>query len=136
MRLFQITLLVPDYDQAIDFFCEVLGFSLVEDTVLSPQKRWVVVRPAEGGADLLLARAATREQEASIGQQVGGRVGFFLQTARFDEDHARMKASGVRFLESPRRETYGKVAVFVDPFGNRWDLIQPNPPTDSDTPPR
>lgn len=136
MRLFQITLLVPDYDQAIDFFCGVLGFSLVEDTVLSPQKRWVVVRPSEGGADLLLARAATREQGASIGQQAGGRVGFFLQTARFDEDHARMKASGVRFLESPRREPYGKVAVFVDPFGNRWDLIQPKPPTDSDTQPR
>jgi catechol 2,3-dioxygenase-like lactoylglutathione lyase family enzyme len=118
-----VTLVVRDYDEAIRFYVEGLGFTLVEDT---PQgdKRWVVVS-AGGGASLLLAQAATDQQAARIGDQTGGRVGFFLNTDDFDRDHARMTAFGVHFLETPREEVYGKVAVFEDLYGNRWDLLQP-----------
>jgi predicted enzyme related to lactoylglutathione lyase len=117
-------LLVPDYDEAIAFFTTVLRWTLVEDTPLSANKRWVRVAPAGGGA-LLLARAANETQRAAIGQQSGGRVFMFLHTTAFDADHRHMLAHGVRFLEAPRHEPYGTVAVFLDPWGNRWDLIQP-----------
>lgn len=117
-------LLVPDYDEAIAFFTTVLRWTLVEDTPLSTDKRWVRVAPA-GGGTLLLARAANEAQRAAIGQQSGGRVFMFLHTTAFDADHRHMLAHGVRFLEAPRHEPYGTVAVFLDPWGNRWDLIQP-----------
>jgi catechol 2,3-dioxygenase-like lactoylglutathione lyase family enzyme len=121
-----VTLLVRDYDEAIDFYTRVLRFDLVEDTPLSPTKRWVVVRPGGGGADLLLARATSPEQIAAIGQQAGGRVGFFLHTDDFGGDHAHLRAHGVRFAEeAPRDEPYGRVIVFHDLYGNRWDLIGP-----------
>ncbi len=118
-------LLVPDYDEAIAFFTTVLRWTLVEDTPLSADKRWVRVAPAAGGT-LLLARAANEAQRAAIGQQSGGRVFMFLHTTAFDADHRHMLAHGVRFLEAPRHEPYGTVAVFLDPWGNRWDLIQPS----------
>lgn len=124
-RLGLVSLLVADYDAAIAFFCDALGFTLAEDTNLGGGKRWVVVRPDGGGTGLLLARAAGPEQSASIGRQAGGRVGFFLETPDFAAAHARMSAAGVRFLEGPRSEPYGIVAVFEDLCGNRWDLIEP-----------
>ncbi len=119
------TLLVEEYDPAIDFYVGKLGFTLAEDRALSPDKRWVVVRPTgaqEGG--LLLARAADDRQRAAIGDQTGGRVFLFLQTDDFDRDYAAFTERGVRFLEEPRHEAYGSVAVFEDLYGNRWDLIQ------------
>ncbi|HVU18647.1 MAG TPA: VOC family protein [Candidatus Didemnitutus sp.] len=125
--LAQVTFLVRDYDEAIDFFVGKLGFSLVEDSHLSATKRWVVVRPAGSAAPaLLLARAVGERQMAAIGNQCGDRVGFFLHTDNFDRSHAAMTERGVRFLESPRTEAYGKVAVFADLYGNRWDLIEPH----------
>ena len=124
MRLAQVTLVVRDYDEAIAFYCGVLGFALKEDTALTADKRWVVVSPGEGGADLLLAKAANEAQEAAIGAQTGGRVGFFLNTDSFDEDYARLTAVGAAFLEEPRTEAYGRVAVFRDLYGNKWDLIE------------
>ncbi len=127
MRLSLTTLVVADYDPAIAFFCDKLGFVLVEDTVLSPEKRWVVVAPTPGGAGLLLARAATPEQRRSIGRQTGGRVGFFLETDDLDEDRRAAEALGVVFEAPTRTESYGRVAVFRDLYGNRWDLIEPAP---------
>ena len=125
-RLATITLVVADYDEAIAFFVERVGFELVEDTSVSDGKRWVVVAPRGGaGAHVLLARAAGEEQRAVIGQQAGGRVGFFLETDDLADDHARMAAAGVAFLEEPRTERYGKVVVFEDLYGNRWDLLEP-----------
>lgn len=124
LRLALTALLVAEYDPAIDFFTRVLGLELVADTPLGPDKRWVVVAPAGGGPGLLLARAADEDQRAFIGKQGGGRVFLFLETDDFDADHARMAAAGVRFLETPRREPYGAVAVFEDLCGNRWDLIE------------
>lgn len=120
-----VTLLVRDYDAAIAWYRDVLGFTLIEDTVQSPSRRWVRVGPPGGGTAFLLARADTPEQMARIGSQTGGRVGFFLVTDDFDRDHAAMAERGVRFLEEPRREAYGSVAVFEDLYGNRFDLIQP-----------
>lgn len=120
-----LTFLVPDYDQAIAYFTEILGFSLVEDTALGAGKRWVLVAPRGGGPRLLLARPADERQAARIGDQTGGRVFLFLQTDDFWRDHARYLANGVRFLEAPREETYGWVAVFQDRWGNRWDLLEP-----------
>lgn len=121
-----LALLVRDYDEAIAFFVDALGFQLLEDTPLGPEKRWVRVAPAGGrGAALLLARAATPEQQAQIGNQAGGRVFLFLETDDFARDHASMLTRGVRFLEAPRREDYGTIAVFEDLYGNRWDLIEP-----------
>ena len=120
-----VSLLVPDYDRAIAFFTEALGFQLAEDTPLGGDKRWVVVRPRGGGAGLLLARADGAAQRARLGDQTGGRVFLFLHTDDFAGDHARMSAAGVRFVEAPRAEPYGTVAVFEDLCGNRWDLIQP-----------
>ena len=117
---------MPDYDEAISYYCGVLGFELVEDTSLGGAKRWVVVQPGGmGSGALLLARAASDEQRARIGDQTGGRVFLFLETDDFAADHARYLAAGVRFVEPPRTEPYGTVAVFEDAFGNRWDLIEP-----------
>jgi nitroreductase/catechol 2,3-dioxygenase-like lactoylglutathione lyase family enzyme len=120
-----VTLVVRDYDEAIAFFTNALGFALLEDTLLDGGKRWVRVGPQDGGAALLLARAATPEQEAAIGNQTGGRVGFFLRTDDFTRDYERMPAAGVRFTEAPRNEAYGRVVVFLDLYGNKWDLIGP-----------
>jgi catechol 2,3-dioxygenase-like lactoylglutathione lyase family enzyme len=119
-----LALLVRDYDEAIAWYCDKLGFELAEDADQG-SKRWVVVRPTGGrGAAILLARASTPEQIARIGDQTGGRVFLFLETDDFTGDHARMLAAGVRFLEAPRHESYGSVAVFEDLSGNRWDLLQ------------
>jgi catechol 2,3-dioxygenase-like lactoylglutathione lyase family enzyme len=119
-----VTLVVPDYDAAIAFYVGALGFELLEDADLGGGKRWVRVAPRGAETCLLLAKAATPEQAASIGNQTGGRVGFFLHTDDFARDHAAMSAKGVRFLEEPRNESYATVAVFADPFGNKWDLLQ------------
>ena len=126
MELFLVTLLVTDYDEAIDYFCNVLGFALIEDTQVCEGKRWVVIAPskAPSGAQLLLARASTLQQREAVGGQNGGRVGFFLHADDFDETFDRLKARGVRFCETPRVENYGKVAVFKDLYGNKWDLIE------------
>ncbi len=120
-----VSLLVPSYDEGIDFYVGKLGFELVEDTDLGRGKRWVLVGPGGGGSALLLAEPGNERQRARIGDQTGGRVGFFLFTGDFAADHARLKAAGVVFLEQPRHAAYGTVAVFVDPFGNKWDLLQP-----------
>ncbi len=121
-----VALLVRDYDEAIAFFTGRLGFALVEDTALGGGKRWVrVAPPGGGGTALLLARAATAEQERRVGDQAGGRVFLFLHTDDFWRDYRAMTARGVRFTEEPRREAYGTVAVFLDLYGNRWDLVQP-----------
>ena len=123
--LFLVTLVVPDYDAAIGFYCGTLGFALVADNGLEDDKRWVVIRPpGDAGANLLIAKAADTAQAGAIGNQTGGRVGFFLKTDDFARDHAAWVAKGVVFEEEPRHEVYGTVAVFRDPFGNRWDLIQ------------
>jgi len=126
MEFAMTTIVVDDYDRAIDYYTNTLGFTLTEDTVLSPDKRWVTVRPGTRGASILLARAATEAQESRIGNQTGGRVGFFLHTDTFDADYARMKAAGVVFIDLPRTEEYGKVIVFVDLYGNKWDFIGSN----------
>ena len=123
-HLSAIALVVPDYDAAIAFYVGVLGFDLIEDTPRSPTKRWVLVAPPGGQTRLLLAKAASEAQRAVIGQQTGGRVFLFLSTDDFDRDYALMRQKGVVFEETPRDESYGRVAVFVDPFGNRWDLIE------------
>jgi catechol 2,3-dioxygenase-like lactoylglutathione lyase family enzyme len=121
-----LALLVPGYDEAIAYYVERLGFRLVEDTTLSPSKRWVVVAPpGDSQTGLLLAQADSPEQMAAIGNQAGGRVFLFLKTDDFDRDFARFKKAGIEFLENPRIESYGKVAVFRDAFGNKWDLIEP-----------
>jgi catechol 2,3-dioxygenase-like lactoylglutathione lyase family enzyme len=120
-----IALVVHDYDEAIRFFTHGLGFEVVEDTPLIPGKRWVTVRPPGGGTSLLLAKAATPEQAARVGDQTGRRVFLFLRTDDFWGDYREMKGRGVRFTEEPREEGYGTVAVFLDLYGNRWDLIGP-----------
>jgi len=131
MRLGLITLVVRDYDEAIAFFVGSLGFDLIEDSASNTNdgrpKRWVVVAPGGEGASLLLARADGAEQSAIVGNQTGGRVGFFLQAADFDAQYTHMRSNGVTFLETPRNEAYGRVAVFMDVAGNRWDLIGPMP---------
>lgn len=124
-RLATVSLLVRDYDEAIDFYVGKMGFELSEDTDVGGGKRWVRVRPQGGQASLLLARAATDEQRARIGDQAGGRVWLFLETDDFHRDHARFTAAGVVFREAPRHEPYGVVAVFEDLYGNAWDLIGP-----------
>ena len=121
-----VTLLVRDYDEALEYFTECLGFEVLEDVRLTPERRWVRVAPAGAReAALLLARVATAEQAAALGKQGGGRVAFFLHTDDFDRDYAAMRRRGVRFAEAPRDEPYGRVVVFADLYGNRWDLIQP-----------
>ena len=120
-----LTYLVRNYDEAIEYFTSVLQFDLIEDTPLSEKKRWVLVRPRGGTTSLLLAQADTPEQQAAIGNQTGGRVFLFLHTDDFWRDHTFMRSHGVEFLEEPRDETYGIVAVFKDLYGNKWDLLQP-----------
>ena len=124
MHLHAITLVVPDYDAGIAFYVGALGFELTKDIDLGSGKRWVLVTPPGQITGLLLARAATADQSTAIGNQTGGRVGFFLHTDDFTADHARLKQAGVHFEEDPRHEPYGTVAVWRDPFGNRWDLLQ------------
>lgn len=124
-RLALVAFVVADYDAAISWFTAKLGFALAEDTPLGAGKRWVVVAPPGGGTALLLAKAANEAQMRAVGAQAGGRVGFFLYTDDFDRDHAAMTAKGVKFLEAPRDEPYGRVAVFEDLYGGKWDLIEP-----------
>ena len=121
-----LTLVVDDYDTAIAFYVEQMGFELTANTPLDvPGKRWVVVTPPGGTTGLLLAKATNDEQRARVGDQTGGRVALFLHTDNFWRDHARMRRQGITFLETPREESYGTVAVFEDLYGNRWDLLQP-----------
>ena len=122
-RISAISLVVRDYDEAIAWFVDKLGFACLEDTPLAGGKRWVRVGPG-GDFSLLLARAATPEQLGRVGNQTGGRVFLFLETDDFARDHAAFTARGVRFVEEPRREAYGMVCVFEDLYGNRWDLIE------------
>jgi catechol 2,3-dioxygenase-like lactoylglutathione lyase family enzyme len=123
-RISQVALLVRDYDEAIAFFTRALGFELLEDSALGNGKRWVRVAPSAGkGGALLLARAATPEQDRFVGNQSGGRVFLFLESDEFERDYAHMRAHGVRFTEEPRHEEYGTVVVFLDLYGNKWDLI-------------
>lgn len=124
MRLATVAVLVPDYDEGIAFFTGALGFTLLEDTAQGDTKRWVRLGAPGGGSEVLLARAATPGQQSALGNQHGGRVGFFLETDDFAASHARMQDRGVTFEEVPRHEAYGTVAVFRDPWGNRWDLIE------------
>ena len=120
-----VTILVDNYDRAIEYFTRCLGFSLVEDTVLSAEKRWIVIAPdLLDGTRILLAQASSPSQELAIGNQTGGRVALFLYTANFDSDYTKMLAEGVEFIETPRSETFGKVVVFKDLYGNKWDFIE------------
>jgi catechol 2,3-dioxygenase-like lactoylglutathione lyase family enzyme len=124
-QLNAVALIVADYDDAIRYYCDILEFDLIEDTILSAEKRWVLVAP-KGSKEtrLLLARANSAEQCAAIGNQSGGRVFLFLETDDFARDYSTMLARGVRFMETPRQESYGQVVVFEDLYGNRWDLIE------------
>ena len=120
-----VAVLVRDYDEAIAYYTQALGFALIEDRALSANKRWVLVAPSKGGGTcLLLAKASSPGQASRIGDQAGGRVFLFLHTDDFWRDYEAMRARGVAFEEAPRRESYGTVAVFKDLYGNRWDLLQ------------
>ena len=125
-----IAIVVSEYDPAISFFVDGLGFELVEDSAAQTNdgrpKRWVVVRPPEAATGLLLVQADGEDQAVVIGKQVAGRVGFFLQVEDFEAAYARMASAGVRFLTAPRTESYGRVAVFLDIAGNKWDLLGPH----------
>ncbi len=124
-HLGMITIVVDNYDEAIDYYTTALGFTLIEDTKMSETKRWVVIAPdSSHGAQLLIAEATTEEQKSAIGNQTGGRVGFFLYTDDFDRDYARMREHDVTFTEEPRHEEFGKVIVFADRYGNKWDFIE------------
>lgn len=129
MRLDLVSLIVDDYDRAIDFFVSVLGFTLAEDspstTTDGRPKRWVVVRPADGGTGIVLARADGPEQEAAVGQQFAGRVGLFLRVDDFDATLGRITGAGCEIVRPVRSESYGRVCVFRDPWGNLWDLLSP-----------
>jgi len=124
LSLGMITIVVDEYDDAISHYVNDLGFTLVEDTVLTPEKRWVVVSPGSSGAQLLLAKASGETQTAAIGNSTGGRVAFFLYTDNFTQTYESYLASGVEFTESPRSEAFGQVVVFKDKYGNKWDLIE------------
>lgn len=125
-RIALVTIVVDDYDRAKAFYCGVLGFDCVADQSLGDGKRWLVVKPkGEAGCGLLLAEADDEAQCNAIGSQTGGRVGFSLHTDDFVRDHTALISRGVRFLEEPRHEVYGSVAVFEDLYGNRWDLLEP-----------
>ncbi len=119
-----VAIVVPDYADGIAFYAKTLGWTLKADIDQGGGKCWVVVSPPAGGTSLLLAKAVGPRQTAAIGNQTGGRVGFFLETDNFARDHAAMLSAGVEFEEEPRHEPYGTVAVWRDPFGNRWDLIE------------
>jgi len=123
-RIGLVTLVVRDYDDAIDFYVRRVGFTLVSDDVMTPTKRWVVVAPPDGGTGLLLAKADGPTQEAAVGNQTGGRVAFFLRAADFDAQYEHMRAHGVEFLEEVRHEIYGKVVVWRDLYGTTWDLLE------------
>lgn len=129
MHLSNVTIVVDDYDAAIAFFVDAVGFELVDDSLSTTgdgrSKRWVVVRPPGAETGILLAQADRAAQAAAVGNQTGGRVGFFLRVDDFGAAHARLLAHGVVFVETPRHEPYGTVAVFVDVAGNRWDLLGP-----------
>lgn len=137
MQIDLVSLLVDDYDRAIGFFVDVLGFTLVEDTPATSgdgrAKRWVVVRPPGAQTGLVLARADGELQQRLVGQQHGGRVGFFLRVADFEDTLARLVDAGAAIVSPPRDEPYGRVAIFADLFGNRWDLLGPRPPVPSTT---
>ena len=125
-RIGLVTLVVSDYDEAISYFTQKLGFALVQDTPIDVGKRWVVVAPqGAGGGGLLLAQAANERQRQAVGSQTGGRVFLFLYTDDFQRDYAAFRERGVAFIDEPRLEPYGTVAVFTDLYGNRWDLIEP-----------
>ena len=125
-KLAQVALVVRDYDEAIRFYTDILKFELVEDTPLSPSKRWVIVQPpGSSGCRLLLAKAVGDEQESRIGNQTGGRVFLFFHTDNFQRDYEFLKTKGVRFVREPSNESYGTVAVFADLYGNLIDLIEP-----------
>jgi len=119
-----IAIVIDEYDAAISHYVNDLDFILVEDSALSPEKRWVVIAPSLQGAKILLAKAATDQQRATIGNSTGGRVGFFLYTTNFSETYESYKSRGIEFIEQPRQEAYGQVAVFKDKYGNKWDLIE------------
>lgn len=119
-----VAIVIPDYEEAISHYVHDLGFTLIEDTVLSPEKRWVVIAPSSDGARILLAKASSTEQRAAIGNSTGGRVAFFLYTDNFPESYERFIAHGIEFTETPRNEAFGQVVVFKDKFGNKWDLIE------------
>ena len=124
LTLGMITIVVDNYDAAISHYVDELGFTLVEDTALTSEKRWVVVAPGTEGAKILLAQAATDEQRAAIGNSTGGRVGFFMYTTNFYETYELYKSRGIEFTENPRQESFGQVVVFKDKYGNKWDLIE------------
>lgn len=126
-KLAYLSLLVRDYDEAIAYYTQILGFDLLEDTDMGGGKRWVRVAPLGSGrgSGLLLAKAVNAEQSSRVGNQTGGRVFLFLHTDDFQRDYERMKSKGVKFLEQPRHEVYGTVVVFEDLYGNKWDFIEP-----------
>jgi uncharacterized glyoxalase superfamily protein PhnB len=119
-----IAIVVDDYDQAIAHYVNDLEFSLIEDTALTPDKRWVVVAPSSQGARILLAKAVNEDQKNSIGNSTGGRVGFFLYTDNFQDTYQLFLSRGIEFTETPRNESFGQVVVFKDKYGNKWDLIE------------
>ena len=119
-----IAIVIDEYDRAISHYVNDLGFTLIEDTPLSTDKRWVVVAPSENGARILLARASNENQRDAIGNSIGGRVGFFLYTSNFAQTFQNYKSNGIEFIEAPRQEDYGQVVVFKDMYGNKWDLIE------------
>lgn len=124
-EFFQMALVVADYDEAIAFYTQKLGFELIEDTVLSPVKRWVVIKPkGSSGAQLLLAKASGEEQISRIGNQTGGRVFLFMHTDNLDRDYQNLVANHVQIIREPSQEEFGKVLVFADLYGNLWDLIE------------
>ena len=119
-----IAIVIDEYDLAIAHYVNDLGFKLIEDKPMSPEKRWVVVAPSSEGARILLAKAANEQQKAAIGNSTGGRVGFFMYTTNFVETYESYKSKGIEFIEQPRQEVYGQVVVFKDRYGNKWDLIE------------
>ena len=124
-RLGAVSFLVPDYDAGLAWFRDALGFAVLSDADQGGGRRWVVVGAPNGGSRFVLAKAEGERQIAAIGAATGGRVSYFLETDDFDRDHAALLLRGVAFLEAPRNEPYGKVAVFTDPWGGKWDLIEP-----------
>ena len=126
ITLGMITIIIDDYDLAIAHYVNDLGFELIEDTVLTPEKRWVIVAPSHEGAKILLAKAVNESQKAAIGNSTGGRVAFFMYTNNFNETYKAYSSRGIEFIESPRQEAYGQVVVFKDKYGNKWDLIEHN----------
>ena len=124
LTLGMVTIVVDGYDAAIAHYVNDLGFTLIEDTVLTPEKRWVVVAPGDTGGKILLAKAANEAQIAAIGNSTGGRVGFFMYTTNFNETYELYKSRRIEFTETPRQESFGQVVVFKDKYGNKWDLIE------------